>query len=154
MLEEYKTMLKDLAHTLLTDAVFSEMEEEYPELRSLHIRPQIKLKDELDKMARQYKLNLDDYLPIELVQIIVEMIDRKWKTVTMLKLYEYDPDSAHREILAAVGHGVSAWDDFNIAEWLENRGAFRPRFLFSGPYNEAYDFLQACQAKLEGEDNA
>lgn len=152
----YDAMIRDCATYLLIDAVFSEMEqeEEYKVLCDRHYRMSIQLEDEFDEMLRAYGLDIDKYLPIASTKKIAEAIDKSWKgKITLLEIWEEYQSAASSEVLGAVGHGVSAWD--NMTDWLEERGVTKDpkRPYFESPYNEAYDFLQDCLKKIETEND-
>jgi hypothetical protein len=158
-------MLASLALTLLADAVISEIEgglqDEMPhrdeatgrKLFDMVVRPQQDVCATLEETADDLGLDLSKYLPIQLIEKIEADVNKRWAgKLTLEKLYEESEQAAHRLVLNALGHGVSADDETEDALFFDRMdipdGERRPVAYFEGPYDEASQFVDAAIEKL------
>lgn len=140
---------------LLADAVASEVEDsesEYHEYFRDVIRPQTDIVENVRSWAEDMDIDLEKYLPIELVKKINQ--DHLQKTgVSIEELYDEDPAWASGAILRGLGHGVSADDDPDFSVWYKERMGkkydWRNHQYFESPYDEAWAFLQAMKSKIK-----
>ena len=80
--------------------------------------------ESLRDLIRERGVKYRDLLPTKIVERIGKHIDEQWKDqeFSFAELYDSEPQAAHREILGALGHGVSASDDSDVEAWLEELG--------------------------------
>lgn len=158
-------MLKDLAQTLLADAVASECDNELNDpinedeaargrkIRDAIIQPQRDLCETLEEFCEEVGIDLESYLPTELIEEIEADVNARWAgKLTLEKLYAESERAAHRLVLNALGHGVSADDDLPDAEIFERVGIpddeRRPVGYFESPWDQAGKLLTDAVDKL------
>lgn len=158
-------MLKDLAKTLLADAVASEIESELQDplresdgdttqrIRDAILQPQRDICEMLTEFCDEHDLDLDAYLPTDLIERMeADLNARLQGRLTLSDLYGESTTAAHRLVLNAVGHGVSADDDRADRDWIEARGVDGgdcvPTGSYESPWDNAFKFIEAATKKL------
>jgi hypothetical protein len=153
--EEWK---KDLAITLFADAVATLIEYDKEDKVEIaddiwgNYLQQTDLTQSIPHVMQEYDVDIDKYLPMELVNKIIKAFDADWKgKLTVKELYDYDDQAAHRLMLGALGHGVNADDDRETEKWLKEKGIDKIKDVhFENDFNkatEAYDELKTNYGK-------
>jgi hypothetical protein len=165
---EELSMEEDLSLPLLVDALLSELESEKNEDPKLGTSPE-SIQEMLDgiqypqaEMTETMPDFFDDagvdwkkFLPTKLIKNMIADVDRNWAgKATVKELYDFDPHAAHGLVMGLVGHGVSADDDKEAADWLKKRGV-NPRGskkYYESPYDEAFGLIDAYE-QAKGKQN-
>jgi antirestriction protein len=156
---------KKAALMLLADAVASHAESEYQEddteeneeMMRLFVRPQEDLMDTVPAAAEQYGVNLDNMLPLETVKKMDAAMKKGWGFSFEELSDAINEDAVLAQVLSMVGHGVSAWDDYE--KELKELGIKHDKHLgyFDGEmdvYDGAVELYDAIKTVLKDPDYA
>jgi len=149
---------KDMASILLIDALASETEESDSAFHDIFgSLSGAELTEAIPHVFRNYGIDIEKFLPLDLVSDMIKVVDRAWAgSLTVKQLAEYSDQAATRLALMLIGHGVAPDDDGDVADYIERHGVEAHHSLrgenFESPYDQAYDALNVLQAAILDSD--
>jgi hypothetical protein len=163
---ERSLMERDLAITLISESLSSEIEQSFQSSTSAYSEllsreensalsryfSQQDLTESMPRMLADFKIDIEPVMidAIKLVKKITEQFDSAWrKKFTFEQLYELDRYAAHSALLGALGHGVCASDRPHISAYFAAFGIEEPRCNFESLETFEIAAEVVCRLMLE-----